>query len=60
MKAENQFDSELCTEEALPGEETNMKNIIVVTRNFQLYDIYYIYTLIMLMMCVSVGLHFRV
>jgi hypothetical protein len=48
MKAENQCDdSELCTEEALPGEETNMKNIIVVTRNFQLYDIYYIYTLIM-------------
>ena len=32
MKAENQFDSELCTEEALPGEETNMKlkNLILL------------------------------
>lgn len=43
MKAENQFDSELCTEEALPGEETNMKlrNLILLSShgisNYMIY-----------------------
>jgi len=47
MKAENQFDSELCTEEALPGEETNMKLknlILLLSHGISNHIIYIIYS----------------